>query len=418
MRALARRAPTALVLSLVLSLAVRATARAEEGETEADAAVRAALAKEFAFGFDETPLAKVLEEIAGKAGVEIVLDPYTLDGAGGGAISWHSEKSSAARALRWVTRLADLAFTITDGAVLVAERTDFVGEVVLRLYDVRDLSRDALGRQGPLVGFAPDDATDAPYLEWYPESIAELVSTRVRPGRWDASLGTSIEEREGVLVVLQTSDVHAQVEALLAGLCATRPRGVTVEVVVIAADAVRPAEGHPREGAAGPDELARIVARAGGDATIARATLATLDGRAAHTIWGAKTHYVASKGLQWPEVKDERFYNDRMEYQIVLYSGDEGPKAIVVKTPSPPPALPPPGEGVVVPYVDALLDGVLIEATPRLGPDRRSAEIDLRVVIFSRPREVPEAHVPEPDEIQTPAVDYSRLAMTTRVPVA
>lgn len=64
-----------------------------------------------------------------------------------------------------------------------------------------------------------------------PESVAELIMTRVCPSTWDSSLGTSIEEREGMLVVIQTPEVHAQIEKLLAGLRATRARAVSVEVV-------------------------------------------------------------------------------------------------------------------------------------------------------------------------------------------
>jgi hypothetical protein len=66
--------------------------------------------------------------------------------------------------------------------------------------------------------------------------------------------------------------------------------------------------------------------------------------------------------------------------------------------------------------VDALLDGVLIEATPRLRPDRHSAELTIRVVI-SHTREMAKAHSPKPDAVQTPSLDYSRLATTARVPL-
>ncbi len=406
------RHPAVLPMFVVL---LCGAARAEDGDTEADAAVRVALAKEFGFDFNETPLAEALGEVARKAGVEIVLEPSALNTAGRAPISWRSEKSSAERALRWVTRLTELEFRITDGAVLVAEPEKLAGKVVPRVYDVRDLSRERCGSPGPRVDFSPRDTVEEDARP-SPESVAEMISTRVCPSTWDTSLGASIEEREGVLVVFQTPEVHAEIEALLASLRAARPRAVTVEVVVLAADAAKPSDGRFGESALTPEELERLIARAGEGAVIARATLTTLDGRAAHTIWGAKTHYVESKSLQWPEVKDERFYNERMEYEVVPHDGAEGPKAIVVKTPSPPPSLPPPGKGVVVPFVDALLDGVLIEATPRLDHDGQTADLEFRVVI-SHPRVIPEPHVPEPDAIQTPIVDYSRLAATTRLPV-
>lgn len=407
-----RRASVALVVTLALC----AAARGQDGAAEADAAVRAALARDFAFSFGETPLADALADIARKAGVEVVLFPGCAEDWGEYPVTWHSERSSAARALRWVTRLVELEFRVTDGAILVAEPEKLVGEAALRVYDVRDLSRNDWGWHAPLLGFSPDDLTDAPVRISSEGSIAEMIMSRVSPSRWDSSLGTSIEERDGVLIVFQTPEVQAGIETLLAGLRAAPARAVSVEVVVLAADAAKPAVGQAGGGALAREDLERLVARAGEAAVIARATLATLDGRTAHTVWGAKTHYVASKALQWPEVKDERFHENRIEHEVVPYEGAEGPKAIVVKTPSPPPALPPPGEGAVVPSVDALLDGVLVEVTPRLDREGRTAEIELRVVI-SHPREIPGPHDPEPDAIQTPTVDYSRLATTTRVPV-
>ncbi|MHC4505667.1 MAG: hypothetical protein ACYTFI_20370, partial [Planctomycetota bacterium] len=300
MREALSRCIPALVAILALPAAVRA------GGAEADEArIRAALAHEFAFDYAAKPLNDVFPDIAKKAGVEIVLDSKAFEGGigEGTPITWSSKRSSAARALRWVTRLCDLDFTITDGAVFVSTPRRLEGEVVLKAYDIRDLTRGSYGRPGPLVGFSRDRIGTIEHIAY--GSLAELIMSRVEPSTWGADLGTSIEERDGMLIAMQKPKVHALIEAVLEGLRAHRDRSVRIELAVLRSSAAAPVIGKARSGALEPDEFRQLVGRVGEGALVARGGLSTLEGCTAHAIWGAKAHYIESKRLKWPKVDVE-----------------------------------------------------------------------------------------------------------------
>ncbi|MHC4202327.1 MAG: hypothetical protein ACYSU0_20235, partial [Planctomycetota bacterium] len=223
MREAISRCIPALVAVLALPAAVRA------GGAEADEArIRAALAHEFAFDYAAKPLNDVFPDIAKKAGVEIVLDSKAFEGGigEGTPITWSSKRSSAARALRWVTRLCDLDFTITDGAVFVSTPRNLQGEVALRVYDIRDLTQEFYGRPGPSLDFSHTEIGRSKDVIW--GSIADMIMSRVQPCSWGADMGTSIEEGAGRLVALQKPKVHAEIEALLQALRAHRKRPLRV----------------------------------------------------------------------------------------------------------------------------------------------------------------------------------------------
>jgi len=408
------QAPPRLFVALAVAVALCTTALAEEAAVD-ETRVRTALAKEFAFDYADKAFQEVLPDIAKKAGVEIVFEPTAAEATGTTPITWSSPMSSVERALRWVTRLADLGFKVVDGAVLVASHEILKGEVVLKVYDVRDLSLWEEIRLGPELNFSPLPV-EAGEVDVTAECLAELISTRVRPGEWAPELGTSIEERDGVLVVTQRPEIHELIERLLVSLRGLRWRPVRVEVAVLASSSFKPLEAKAGDGSLPQEEVEKLIAGAREDVLIAHGELTTLESHTAHAVWGGKVHYIDRKVLEWPEAEPPRDSGRDVKHEVVPLDDEKTPKVLVVKTPAPRPAVPPPGKGVIVPVVDALLDGVLIEVTPRLQEGASKAELGLRVVI-SHPREVHGAEGPGDESISKPVVDYSRLSTTTRLPV-
>jgi hypothetical protein len=376
------------------------------GAAEVDAALREALGRRLDFSYSETPIEEALSDVRERSGAEVVLDRRAALLVGDQALTWSARGSTVERALRWITRLADLEYVLVDGAVLVTTPERAKGEVELRVYNVRDLSsRIEPGSPGPPVPFSPSEVATEPREV----TLAECIMTRIRPGTWAPELGTSIDERDGLLIVVQRPDVHAMIGDLLAALRANRARAVTVRVLVVRADAGATVPPEP-----GNADAQGFPAGLPEDAVLAGARLDTLEGRTAHAVWGRKTHYVASKHLEWPEAEADYPGPQHVDYEVVPPGGEEGaPRALVVKVPSPRPSAPP-GEGVLVPDVDALLDGVLVEVTPRLVDEGAHAELALRVVA-SRIIEAPSAG--GGDAVSTPTCDYSRVAETCLVPL-
>jgi hypothetical protein len=408
------QAPPRCFAALAAALALCTTALAEETAVD-ETRVREALAREFAFDYADKALQEVLPDIAKRAGVEIVFDPQSAEATGTLPITWSSKRSSAERALRWVTRLADLGFKVVDGAVFVTSHEILKGQVVLKVYDVRDLSLWEEIRLGPELNFSPLPVEPGE-VDVTAECLAELISQRVRPGEWAPELGTSIEERDGVLVVTQRPGIHELIERRLVSLRGLRWRPVRVEVAVLASSSFGPLEPRTRDGSLPPEEVEKLMAGAREETLFAHGELTTLESHTAHAVWGGKVHYIDRKVLEWPEARPRRDSEREVKHEVVPYGDEKTPKVLVVKTPAPKPAVPPPGKGVIVPVVDALLDGVLVEVTPRLQEGASKAELGLRVVI-SHPREVGGAEGPGDESISKPVVDYSRLSTTTRLPV-
>jgi hypothetical protein len=97
----------------------------------------------------------------------------------------------------------------------------------LRCYDVRDLTNAVVDYPAPLslLKLSPQDgvATNpfdnaAPKVAPTLTNIAEIIRVRIKPDSWDPALGTSIEERGGLLVVMQTKEVHTLISLLLTNL--------------------------------------------------------------------------------------------------------------------------------------------------------------------------------------------------------
>ena len=69
--------------------------------------------------------------------------------------------------------------------------------------------------------------------------LAEWLMWRVCPAKWNAALGTSIEERNGTLVVWQTPDVHKVIAALLRRISKASDYRTVVFPVTVPADGER-----------------------------------------------------------------------------------------------------------------------------------------------------------------------------------
>jgi Flp pilus assembly protein TadD len=112
--------------------------------------------------------------------------------------------------------------------------------VELRIYDVSDLTLTPQDNAGPDLQVQTVDPTDAaaggasdnPFItatdqaQDTPANIADMIRAHVRPESW--SKDTSIEEREGRLVVKQSAEVHAMIDQLLSNFRATQKIMVNV----------------------------------------------------------------------------------------------------------------------------------------------------------------------------------------------
>jgi len=211
----------------------------------------------------------------------------------------------------------------------------------LRLYDVGDLTMEAADHPGPAIGpNATRHAATAGVFAAAPvaaptaQTIADMIRNRVHPETWDANLGTSIEERGGQLVVLQTPAMHQAIERLLSKFRADRQPQVNVQALLVDLDTTAVL---PFLGKAGKSFSQEQVLGALKQGKLAGAPQFTLQNtQRSHALSGRLHSYIA-------------------DYDIL---GD---------LPSP--------------VIGKLLEGILLDARVALHPGQQSASVELRLNI-------------------------------------
>jgi hypothetical protein len=218
-----RRFGTAVAI-LCVTCAIASTARAEKTPAELR------LGKRIDIDFVETPALRAIEQIAKLANVAAVFDHGELKkDVLKSPISLQLQGIPAREALDLVVKSADIGYLLEGHVVFVSslQRT-MARSVVLKTYDIRDLAYEVAQFAGPdftgittwsaskHAGAAPialEDSASESVMQ--SGSMADLIMNRIMPGHWSTRYGTSIEERNGRLIVVQTEAVHDQIAAFI-----------------------------------------------------------------------------------------------------------------------------------------------------------------------------------------------------------
>lgn len=167
--------------------------------------------------FREAKLEEIATYLREITGLNIVISPKVGDKGDG--ITFVAKDISVKGALSLMLRPRGLAFRVRDGVLLLTTKEELDQDVVMELYDIRDLlhnPRDFPGGEFTLEdGFAPPGAEPEPPAEF---PIVELVKGHTGGKSWDENPRASISLQNGILVVRQTREVHAQVRRMLAKL--------------------------------------------------------------------------------------------------------------------------------------------------------------------------------------------------------
>jgi len=204
--------------------------------------IRKQMDRRVTFEFVDTPLEEAINFLQTLTKVNMILDPNAFTGGGGAdvPITLKVSDMELSLALKWILRLAELDYTLKNEAVFISTPQNLAGEVELKIYDVRDLTEQITQFPGPEIvigtggggaasGFGPVlTGGGGGSVAFGADSLAEMIQTRIRPDSWAAELGTSIEDREGRLVVMQRPEVHRLIEQLLRSLRESQ----TLQVIV------------------------------------------------------------------------------------------------------------------------------------------------------------------------------------------
>jgi hypothetical protein len=198
-------------------LAVRKKAEAQKRRVlllkkqPAQARIEAALAAPASLDVVDTPLADVMDSLAERYKINVVLDVRALDDVGIPAdtpISFRISEVSLRSALNLILRPLDLTWTICDEVLLITTPEEAEMKLVVKVYEVSDLviCRDKSG---------------TPWADF--DTLINMMKATIAPDSWDdvggpgSVEGASFRGAE-VLTIAQTDEIHREIEKLLKDL--------------------------------------------------------------------------------------------------------------------------------------------------------------------------------------------------------
>ena len=261
-----------------------------------------------------------------------------------GMIAPFAKKNTAWR----ISRLAGAA-VFTTAALLAGAGKSYAEEGIrpleMRIYDVTSLissipdfpssdysppSRGATNGEAPQANcFGIMPAVPGPPTL---TAISQMIHDRVRPESWDPALGTSIDERAGHLVVMQTPEVHKLIGKLLNDLSALEKTQIVIKGLLMTANDL------PKETYFDSAMLAKLSKSAGETAVLARPRIVCYNTQRTHIVSGKEFSYIGN-------------------YNIV---GD-----------------------MYEPESRMGLDGYVLDVKPILSEDRKTVQVEVRFTLYT-----------------------------------
>ena len=227
---------------VLLGLLLPAPARAEEtppadlasaeAASKADSSKQAIQARlqnlKIDLDFTDSPLADVIDFIRDFAQINIVVDPRVYEAATDPDIkvSVKVHDLPLRLALKLLLESRRLAMTYRDGVLMILPPAEAAKEVVMKIYDVRDLLAKIENFEPPKLDLSPPGKPlnviitipEEPVRPIDEETLVNLIQTHTGKGDWDANPNASIKLANGLLVVTNTPEVHLEIERLIGGL--------------------------------------------------------------------------------------------------------------------------------------------------------------------------------------------------------
>ena len=212
---------------------VRVPAGPGDGASPAELAAFAKLdTMKISLDFEDTPMPAVLQFLRQTSGINLVVDPEVRRDGGldERRISLQVSELPLRSALSLVLEFGNLAARWRHGVLFITTPEKARGEMVLRLYDVRDLTFKLTdfpgpslalksgtdGMSDPLVFGEADEKNPPPTTDEIVETVKGMMADA-----WEAP-GATCTVIGGMLLVRQTPEAHRDVMRLLTMLRATR----------------------------------------------------------------------------------------------------------------------------------------------------------------------------------------------------
>ena len=160
---------------------------------------------------------ELVDYIREVAGITIVLNPKAAEIPG--TLTMKARGVSVHSILKLLLKPMKIGFAVQDGVLMIAPESDLKEEIVLEIFDVRDLLMPIRDFPGTDISLSADSAGatfTAPPDSDPPEfPIVDLVKAHTGGKAWDENPRSAIQLNGGLLIVRQTPEVIAKIRKVI-----------------------------------------------------------------------------------------------------------------------------------------------------------------------------------------------------------
>ncbi len=215
----------------VLALALAGPACAQFDDSMGDDEKRAEIMSKLrsmkvSLDFRETPLQDVIDFIREMTGINFVIDQkiYEEVEPANLTITIKVDDLELRSALKLMLQMRGLTAVYRDGVLLIVTKKSQEENVFMRIYDVRDLLQPIRDFPGPEISLAPPDEEGGVGTSVFQadetsgaittDFIVDTIKRSTGGSTWDSDK-CSIQVSNGLLIVVQSREVHTEVDRLI-----------------------------------------------------------------------------------------------------------------------------------------------------------------------------------------------------------
>ncbi|MCC6741775.1 MAG: hypothetical protein IT452_22335 [Planctomycetia bacterium] len=190
--------------------------------------------------FTDTPLPEVVSFMQEVTQLNIMIDRKAIEDPESKTVTFKVDDLAFDQALDLILKMADLAYKIDEGVIVITSKEAMQKETVLELYDVQDLTIKITNFKAPEISLETAGSTDSGGIgvgtsggeeegTAIPgEDLKLLISQNIAPGTWDTP-PNSIEYQNGILIVRHTPQIQGQINSFLQRVRESTGLLVTIE---------------------------------------------------------------------------------------------------------------------------------------------------------------------------------------------
>ncbi len=219
----------------------RGIQKAERAVSESERKTYAAMSSiKISLNFTDTPLPEVVSFMQEVTQLNIMIDRRAIEDPESKTVTFKVDELAFDQALDLILKMADLAFRVDEGVIVITSKEAMQKETVLELYDVQDLTIKITNFKAPEISLETAGAADSGGIgvgttggeeegTAIPgEDLKLLISQNISPGTWDTP-PNSIEYQNGILIVRHTPQTQGQINSFLQRVRESTGLLVTIE---------------------------------------------------------------------------------------------------------------------------------------------------------------------------------------------